>query len=63
MAGIIFLSVLIRLSSPVCSKVKELEERSREMGEQMASMKKEMEDSRMRSDKGKTTCLLLPVRV
>ncbi|XP_073348673.1 serine/threonine-protein kinase MRCK beta isoform X6 [Pagrus major] len=34
------------------SKLKESEERSREMGEQMESLKKEMEDSRTRSDKG-----------
>ncbi|XP_070843124.1 serine/threonine-protein kinase MRCK beta isoform X6 [Chaetodon trifascialis] len=34
------------------SKLKESEERSREMGEQMESLKKEMEESRSRSDKG-----------
>ncbi|XP_077949996.1 serine/threonine-protein kinase MRCK beta isoform X2 [Gasterosteus aculeatus] len=34
------------------SKLKESEERSREMGEQVESLKKEMEDSRSRSDKG-----------
>ncbi|KAM9840480.1 serine/threonine-protein kinase MRCK beta isoform 3-T3 [Aulostomus maculatus] len=34
------------------SKLKESEERSRDMGEQMESLKKEMEDSRSRSDKG-----------
>uniref|UniRef100_G3PKI0 CDC42 binding protein kinase beta (DMPK-like) n=1 Tax=Gasterosteus aculeatus aculeatus TaxID=481459 RepID=G3PKI0_GASAC len=37
------------------SKLKESEERSREMGEQVESLKKEMEDSRSRSDKGETT--------
>ncbi|XP_039980447.1 serine/threonine-protein kinase MRCK beta isoform X2 [Xiphias gladius] len=34
------------------SKLKESEERSREIGEQMENMKKEMEESRSRSDKG-----------
>ncbi|XP_070704875.1 serine/threonine-protein kinase MRCK beta [Pempheris klunzingeri] len=34
------------------SKLKESEERSRDMGEQMESLKKEMEESRSRSDKG-----------
>ncbi|XP_018542353.1 serine/threonine-protein kinase MRCK beta isoform X3 [Lates calcarifer] len=34
------------------SKLKESEERSREMGEQMENLKKEMEESRSRSDKG-----------
>ncbi|XP_069371018.1 serine/threonine-protein kinase MRCK beta isoform X3 [Paralichthys olivaceus] len=34
------------------SKLKESEERSREMGEQMENLKKEMEDSRSRSDRG-----------
>ncbi|XP_049913363.1 serine/threonine-protein kinase MRCK beta isoform X2 [Epinephelus moara] len=34
------------------SKLKESEERSREIGEQMESLKREMEDSRSRSDKG-----------
>uniref|UniRef100_A0A8C4E383 non-specific serine/threonine protein kinase n=1 Tax=Dicentrarchus labrax TaxID=13489 RepID=A0A8C4E383_DICLA len=34
------------------SKLKESEERSREMAEQMESLKKEMEESRFRSDKG-----------
>ncbi|KAL7387747.1 hypothetical protein ABVT39_000236 [Epinephelus coioides] len=34
------------------SKLKESEERSREMGEQMESLKREMEDSRSHSDKG-----------
>ncbi|XP_062267051.1 serine/threonine-protein kinase MRCK beta isoform X1 [Platichthys flesus] len=34
------------------SKVKESEERSREMGEQMENLKKEMEESGSRSDKG-----------
>ncbi|XP_070781576.1 serine/threonine-protein kinase MRCK beta isoform X2 [Enoplosus armatus] len=34
------------------SKLKESEERSREMGEQMEGLKKEMEESRSRSDKG-----------
>ncbi|KAL6095423.1 cdc42bpb [Pungitius sinensis] len=34
------------------SKLKESEERSREMGEQVESLKREMEDSRSRSDKG-----------
>lgn len=34
------------------SKLKESEERSREMGEQMENLKKEMEDSRSRTDKG-----------
>uniref|UniRef100_A0A8P4K771 non-specific serine/threonine protein kinase n=1 Tax=Dicentrarchus labrax TaxID=13489 RepID=A0A8P4K771_DICLA len=36
------------------SKLKESEERSREMAEQMESLKKEMEESRFRSDKGET---------
>ncbi|XP_076611886.1 serine/threonine-protein kinase MRCK beta isoform X5 [Chaetodon auriga] len=34
------------------SKLKESEERSREMGEQMESLKKEMEENRSRADKG-----------
>uniref|UniRef100_A0A3B4UXS7 non-specific serine/threonine protein kinase n=1 Tax=Seriola dumerili TaxID=41447 RepID=A0A3B4UXS7_SERDU len=34
------------------SKLKDSEERSREMGEQMENLKKEMEESRSRSDKG-----------
>ncbi|XP_071323485.1 serine/threonine-protein kinase MRCK beta isoform X3 [Trachinotus anak] len=34
------------------SKLKESEERSREMGEQVENLKKEMEESRSRSDKG-----------
>ncbi|XP_045916724.1 serine/threonine-protein kinase MRCK beta isoform X1 [Micropterus dolomieu] len=34
------------------SKLKESEERSREMGEQMEGLKKDMEESRSRSDKG-----------
>ncbi|XP_053193269.1 serine/threonine-protein kinase MRCK beta [Scomber japonicus] len=34
------------------SKLKESEERSREIGEQMENLKKEMEDSRSRTDKG-----------
>ncbi|KAM7368466.1 hypothetical protein PAMP_014679 [Pampus punctatissimus] len=34
------------------SKLKDSEERSREMGEQMESLKKEMEDSRSRTNKG-----------
>ncbi|KAM9339437.1 serine/threonine-protein kinase MRCK beta isoform 2-T2 [Symphorus nematophorus] len=34
------------------SKLKESEERSREMGEQMENLKKEIEESRSRSDKG-----------
>lgn len=38
----------------VCSKLKESEERSRDMGEQMESLKKEMEESRTRSDKGES---------
>uniref|UniRef100_A0A4W6EJF7 non-specific serine/threonine protein kinase n=1 Tax=Lates calcarifer TaxID=8187 RepID=A0A4W6EJF7_LATCA len=36
------------------SKLKESEERSREMGEQMENLKKEMEESRSRSDKGES---------
>lgn len=35
-----------------CSKLKEVEERSRETVEQMESLKKEMEDSRSHSNKG-----------
>lgn len=38
----------------VCSKLKDSEERSKEMGEQMEGLKKEMEESRSRSDKGET---------
>lgn len=37
------------------SKLKESEERSREMVEQMENLKKEMEESRSCSDKGETT--------
>uniref|UniRef100_A0A7N8Y452 non-specific serine/threonine protein kinase n=1 Tax=Mastacembelus armatus TaxID=205130 RepID=A0A7N8Y452_9TELE len=37
------------------SKLKESEERNREMGEQVESLKKEMEESRSHSDKGKTS--------
>lgn len=43
-----------RVSVRVCSKLKDSEERSREIGEQMEGLKKEMEESRSRSDKGET---------
>lgn len=37
------------------SKLKESEERSRDIEEQMENLKKEMEESRSCSDKGETT--------
>lgn len=48
--------------------MKDLEERIREMEEQMDALKKEAEDSRSRSDKGETplrcgTCLVLLVTI
>uniref|UniRef100_A0AAQ5YLG5 non-specific serine/threonine protein kinase n=1 Tax=Amphiprion ocellaris TaxID=80972 RepID=A0AAQ5YLG5_AMPOC len=43
------------------SKLKESEERGREMGEQVENLKKEMEESHSRSGKGETTCQLLPL--
>lgn len=39
----------------VCSKLRDSEDKSREMGEQMEGLKKEMEESRSRSDKGEVT--------
>uniref|UniRef100_A0A673AAE6 non-specific serine/threonine protein kinase n=1 Tax=Sphaeramia orbicularis TaxID=375764 RepID=A0A673AAE6_9TELE len=42
------------------SKLKESEERSRETLDQLEALKKEVEESRSRSDKGESPCWLLP---